>query len=183
MKRRWFLGLGAVAAADIAVWRGTARGAVEVDLAPSPTDFPKVRGRKLRGALEQAYLTVPVTDVPRTHHLLRRTGDEPFRHYESAHLRDTDISKLVAPYLPAGMSFDTAEEILGHAGFSIGKSDSDSKGPIVWAALHRLTSVWPIEHMDVSVWLHPRRPGETTVAKVVARINRFDWQYGLFGSL
>lgn len=183
VKRRWFIGLGAVVVADIAVWRGTARGAVEVDLAPSPTDMPKVRGRKLRGALEQAYLTVPVTDVPRTHHLLRRTGDEPFRHYESAHLRDTDISKLVATYLPAGMSFDTAEQTLVEAGFSIGKSDSETRDTVVWAALHRLTSVWPIEHMDVSVWLHPRRPGDATVTRVVARINRFDWQYGLFGSL
>lgn len=183
LKRRWFIGVAAVVAADVAVWRGTARGAVEVDLAPSPTDLPRARGRKLRGALEQAYLNVPVTDVPKTHHLLRRTGDEPHRHYASAHLRDTDISKLVATYIPAGMSFDAAEAILVEAGFGIGKNETGVKDATVWAAFHRLTSVWPIEHMDVSVWLHPRRPGDATLDKVVARINRFDWQYGLFGSL
>lgn len=183
LKRRWFIGLAVVVATDVAIWRGTASGAVEVDLAPLPTDPPDRRGRKLRGAIEKAYLAVPVTDVPWTYHLLKRSTDEAHRRYAAAHLRDIDISMLVGTYIPAGMPLEAAETILIHAGFGIGVGETEARDATVWAVLRRLTCVWPIEHMDVSVWLHPRKPGDTVVGKLVAHVNRFDWKYELFGSL
>jgi hypothetical protein len=94
-----------------------------------------------------------------------------------------DISALVAPYIPAGMSYDVAEEILWHAGFGLTWSrrtaarpmDENLKRCLTLAIMRRLT-LWPVGEFEVSVTLVPdRRTHFDTVERTSAFIRGERW--------
>jgi hypothetical protein len=127
----------------------------------APPADAEARGRMIRRAVDLAYRCLPggLTTAWR------------------------DISSFVGPSLPAGLSYDLAEESLSHAGFNFTWArrtvpkpmDEHLKSSPTLAVMRQLT-LWPIGEFEVSVTLVPdRRTHFDTVERTSAFIRGERW--------
>jgi hypothetical protein len=118
-----------------------------------PSEDTEKRGQELKTALQQAY------------HQLRSSG-KPLG-------LNTDVTSYVLPYLPPGISFKDAEQILADAGFAVGsrpnpsQANNPNRASDWYAVLARISPFVEDTPNKVSVYvtLLPKSPGDYSIVE------------------